>query len=224
MKMIIKIFRGVFLVVITVAALTAQSQTTPPVSGYTVLPIKYVVFKASATNKGVDFYWIADNEINKSYFEIERSFDGSHFSSTNIIVAGADNTFTNTYRANDNENTLSKKTVVYYRLKQVDISGSATFSKIEIVRLPMKSGSITLAYPNPFTDVINIIFTSGQSGCGMIEIQNATGKTVLTKKVNICKGQNHFYADGTASFTKGIYFVRLAIDGGTKENYKIIKA
>jgi hypothetical protein len=206
------------------ANLTAQSQTTPPIYGYTVLPVKYVVFKAFATNKGVDFYWVADNEVSKSNFIIERSFDGSHFSSTNIVVEGASNTITNTYRANDNENTLFKKAVVYYRLKQVDISGSSTFSKIEIVRLSMNNSSAALAYPNPFNDVINICFTSGQNGCGMIEIQNATGKIVLTKKVCICMGQNNFYADGTASLAKGIYFVRLTINDRIKENYKMIKA
>lgn len=47
--------------------------------------------------KEVNLSWIADNEVNYSYFDVECSFDGNKFSSIGIIIRGFSNGINNSY-------------------------------------------------------------------------------------------------------------------------------
>ncbi len=192
-------------------------------TNYSVLPVKYVSFKAAAAESTVDLNWIADNEVNYSYFDVERSFDGNKFSSTGIIVNGFSNGINNSYQVSDKDAALAGKTIAYYRLKEVDISGPISYSKVEMVKLQANKGITILASPNPFTENLSIHFTALQNGNGIIKIQNVTGQCVVTKNVIISKGQNTFQLSGMSGLPKGVYVAQVSVNGVIADNQKIMK-
>jgi hypothetical protein len=192
-------------------------------TNYSVLPVKYVSFKAAAIHRGVELKWVADNEVNESYFDVERSFDGNKFISTGIIVKGSNNGINNNYQVSDVDGALAGKTVVYYRLKEVDISGLIAYSKVEMVKLQANKGITMLASPNPFTENLDIHFTALQNGSGVIKMQNVTGQCVITKNIIISKGQNTFQLSGMGRLPKGVYVAQVSVNGVIADNIKIMK-
>jgi len=205
--------------ILILLSVTAQSQQPH----YSVLPVKYVSFKASAVQKGVELNWVADNEVNESYFDVERSFDGSNFKSTGIIVRGINNGVNNSYKAVDNNTALSGKRVVYYRLKETDISGIITFSDVEMVKLQETETDAAIMYPNPFIDNLTIRFSADQNNNGAVTIQRSTGQIAAAKNVTISKGQNTFQLNGMGSLPKGIYMVQIVVNGQIISHQKITK-
>ena len=91
-------------------------------------------------------------EINNLDFEIQRSADGIRFdrigymTSTSINGNGAIYTFTDLTPLHGKN---------YNCLQQVDINYIIQLSPVKIIQL--QSGNIVRAYPNPVTDILNII-------------------------------------------------------------------
>jgi hypothetical protein len=200
-------------------SVTGQSQQPH----YSVLPVTYVSFKASAIQKGVELNWVADNEVNESYFDVERSFDGSNFRSTGIIVRGVNNGVNNSYKAIDNHTALNGKRIAYYRLKETDVTGIITFSDVDMVKLQETETNATLIYPNPFIDNLAIRFSADQNNNGSITVQRSTGQVATAKNVTISKGQNTFQLNGMGSLPKGIYMVQIVVNGQIISHQKITK-
>lgn len=192
-------------------------------SNYSVLPVKYISFKVTAMEKEVNLNWIADNEVNYSYFDVERSFDGNKFSSTGIIIKGFSNEINNSYQVSDKDAALAGKTVAYYRLKEVDISGPITYSKVEMATLHANKGITIKASPNPFSENLAIHFTALQSGNGIIKMKDVTGQCVVTKNVIVSKGQNTFQLSGMSGLPKGLYIAQVSVNGVIADNEKIMK-
>ena len=67
-------------------------------------------------------------------------------------------------------------------------------------------------FPNPFSNVINILFFSNESNTFNIDIYDIAGKIVLSEKnLNAIKGYNYHFLNSNC-LTKGIYFYRIYSD------------
>ncbi|HEY0679468.1 MAG TPA: T9SS type A sorting domain-containing protein, partial [Chitinophagaceae bacterium] len=84
-----------------------------------------------------------------------------------------------------------------------------------------------LAYPNPFTDNVKIDFNNSSSGNQIsVDILDITGRLMYRKDAGrVPAGMNTLRMDvSNSSFTPGIYFVRLNINGRTVNTSKLVKA
>ena len=111
----------------------ATSATSASPAGFTLnpysLPVTFVSFSANrADNGAVQLTWNTTNEINNSHFEIERSIDGSDWTTLGTIAAGG-NAIADTYTFTD-ESALTAQTM--YRILQVDRDGKSMYSKIVV--------------------------------------------------------------------------------------------
>ena len=79
--------------------------------------------------------WKTDQELNTDKFIIERSINGSQYSAIGS-VSSANTPGVHNYAYTDQDINSLGTDIVYYRLKQIDIDGHYTFSKI--VTLPLK--------------------------------------------------------------------------------------
>ena len=178
-------------------------EVTGPVN---VLPLKLINFTAAKQNKDALLKWNTTNESNVSHFNIERSWDGSTF--TTLPNVAAQNNLNNSYVSTDLLSLLNttNKDIVYYRLKSTDLNGS--FSQSNIVQLKWLNGeinTITIS-PNPFKDFIKINTELNINGVQLVgikgEILFTTGK-VNAGKINL-----------PANLSRGIYFLRINTDKG----------
>lgn len=106
-----------------------------------LLPVSLVNFSAEKNNSSINITWTTDDESGMSKYEVQRSADGRNFS--NIQSVQSRNSVSRTsYTAADNK---PLKGIGYYRLKMVEVDGSATYSKI--VTVQFATGDLITIYP-----------------------------------------------------------------------------
>jgi len=187
------------------------------------LPVKYSAFGATVVDKAVILKWTTEQEINNSHFEVERSFDGTNFSTIAIVLDGFANGNQTNYQYKDNSADLQTKTVVYYRLKQVDNNGTFSYTNTLVVKLKATEGVVMQTSPNPFTENLNVRFTAAYNGSVQIDVLSTNGQTVLSKQVEVSKGYVTIQLDGLSKLAPGMYIARLTMNGVVAGTQKIIK-
>lgn len=190
-----------------------------------VLPVVYGALNANFVNNAVQVNWTTQHEINNSHFEIERSFNNAQFEQVGVALDGiAGTSGSKTYQFTDNSNELKLNKVVYYRLKQIDIDGRATYSSVLMVRLQATTTTSSVSvYPNPFSSQLNVRFNSNENGTGDIKLLNVSGQIMSTKSCTISKGSNNVQIEGLTNLAKGVYIARVTINGSVVDNQKVVK-
>lgn len=183
------------------------------------LPVEGWIFKASRENFRIILSWQTSSEKNNKGFELERSIDNVVWNSVAFIDGSGTSTNLTEYSYTDNFNSFSR---VYYRLKQIDMDGSFTYSQIlELDAIAATSFELAQNYPNPFNPETKIRFSIPihfDNSEVNLKVFNALGKEVaiLINSEKFSQGtyEVNFNADhfGLAS---GIYFYQLKTDGFT---------
>jgi len=157
-----------------------------------LLPVSLVNFSAKKNNSSINITWTTDDESGISNYEVQRSSDGRNFS--NIQSVQSRNTVTRTSYAATDSKPLNG--IGYYRLKMVEVDGSATFSKIATVQFA--TGNLITIYPtlwkkgttlnisNPNNEKLTAHFfnSAGQH----IGISTTIGSALQTNMLNDQKG------------------------------------
>lgn len=115
------------------------------------LPVVLKSFTAKKELNKVAISWETTTEINNDYFTVERSANAENWSPIITIKGALTTGATQLYRATDE---LPLPATNYYRLKQVDLDQTTTFSRI--ISVDMGNLSITSLWPNPVSDVLNV--------------------------------------------------------------------
>jgi len=185
-----------------------------------ILPVYLTKFDARNISETAVLNWTSALEINASHFEIQRSsllIDGNDRGQTldvgsmvtlgEVAVSGSrsDYSFVDNY---------PKSGVNYYRLKMVDLDGTASYSPVRAVEF----NTLDLdAYPNPFLD--NVKFDLGGS-VDKITIYTASGS--LVKSISV-KGMNSYQMD-LSEINSGIYFAEMVRSQDSESKmFKLIK-
>jgi len=187
------------------------------------LPVKYASFDALTVDKKVTLSWVTDAETNNHHFEVERSFDGTSFTNIGLVLDGFANGSQKKYQFKDNARELQSADVAYYRLKQIDNDYKASYSNTLLVRLNSKNAMTVQTTPNPFTESVNINFSSTESGNVLVNIISLTGQKLFTKIATVNKGNNSIQVAGLGKLTPGMYLVQLNMNGTVTGSQKIIK-
>lgn len=179
----------------------------------TVLPVTLLSFSAQKQNNTVLLKWQTTNEINNSYFGIERSADSKAFTSISKINA-ANTGHVNNYSFTDN---LPLQGINYYRLKQVDNDGSFAYSEIESADLTNSSSEFSVL-PNPATNTIKIIIPSCNA-ISTIALYDMSGRRIMREAVAASINSKIF---NISRLAPGVYNLMLVQDGKS-ETIRFIK-
>jgi Secretion system C-terminal sorting domain len=170
-----------------------------------VLPLTWKFVKAQLVNNTTLISWATSQEINTSKFEIEFSADGTSFVKLGeVAAAGNSNTISN-------YNFTHPKPITgfnFYRIKQIDIDGSFTYSVIVKV-LNRNDIKQTIIAPNPVSDVLNIVEATA-TFISTVEVYDSRGALVIRKMVN---ADEQVYSLPVSMLAKGNYVLKI--------NYKV---
>jgi hypothetical protein len=136
------------------------------------LPVTLSNFSAARQSKNVYIKWATATEVNNAYFEVQRSNDGKIFTAVGKVTGNGTTSSGATYSFTD-PNPLAATS--YYRLRQVDTDGTATYSSVVAI-----SGTDKIEasfYPNPTNSQVTLPVVSG---IVKYRIYNATGQNVAT--------------------------------------------
>ena len=140
-----------------------------------LLPVSFLHFGASLMNEDVQLQWQTANEINTSYFTVQRSADSKNFSSIGTIKASGNSSHTNSYVYNDrNVAALLSSPSVYYRIVTTDKDGSTVTGSTAMVALNAKAAALLLL-PNPVRNKLSVRI-SNADGTAHIVIVDMNGR------------------------------------------------
>lgn len=173
----------------------------------TVLATTIGSFTGRSADAGNILSWTGFNETNGAYYTIERSSDGSGFTSIGR-VDGADNGASGNHVYTD-LNPIPGVTN-YYRLVLTDLSGAATYTGIVAIASSGNSAIVEVA-PNPFQDVINIRLNLTQAE--KVSVRLLDGKGMLLKQAAYggSKGSNSLQLGGLSSLPISVYFIQIIL-------------
>ena len=184
------------------------------------LPIKLASFAAMLNGNKVDLKWSTSMEKNTSHFEVERSYDGTNYSSIGVVFAYGNSDETRQYSFTDNTISANHGTV-YYRLRSVDIDTKSELSYVRMIRFGKLSSTLSLvAYPNPAQNSVCITVPANWQGKniryeffsqnGQLMMSNSAGSASQTETIDISR------------LARGYYFVRVSCEGETAQQ-KLVK-
>ena len=113
------------------------------------LPVGLVAFTARREGPVILLTWSTAHELNNDYFSVERSADGRAFAELGRIMGAGTSASQRTYSYSD-EHPLTA--LAYYRLRQVDYAGQATYSMAVAVAPPQRPANwlVTTASPRHY--------------------------------------------------------------------------
>jgi len=176
----------------------------------TPVPVELTSFFATLLNQGVLLEWETASELNNAGFNVQRSKDNSKFFDIAYIKGQGTTTNKSFYSYNDQSVSTGKYS---YRLKQIDLDGSVTYSQVVSVDLGMvNSFVLEQNYPNPFNPSTQIRFSIPEVTNVKLIVSDALGREIallVDGKLNAGDYKIDFDADGISS---GIYICTLITD------------
>ncbi|QNA45788.1 T9SS type A sorting domain-containing protein [Lacibacter sediminis] len=140
------------------------------------LPVTLANFNAVQRSSKVSLTWETLFELNNDGFEIERRIGSGAYQKIAFVDSKAPGGNGDAFTYSFEDATSLPKGVTYYRLRQVDFDGRATYSEIKAVRTG--NGAIVLSvYPNPSRGTTNVALPSGV-GTYDVSLDDFTGKSV----------------------------------------------
>jgi hypothetical protein len=173
------------------------------------LPVMFIDFTARKKANTVELIWNVAGEKEVSHYEVERSKDGSNFSKIGEVTAESKTA----YSFIDKQIMTG---VVYYRVRNVDLDGKFTYTKV--VRVNLNKVVVLNAYPQPVRSELTI--EHGAVSSGKITIASASGQIVKT--VNVKTDALQTVID-VAGLQAGLYIVRFDNGQGGAETIKVVK-
>ncbi|MFZ4058838.1 MAG: T9SS type A sorting domain-containing protein, partial [Ferruginibacter sp.] len=171
------------------------------------LPVLLSLFNASLIGSNLaKVNWATSMELNSARFEVERSIDGRNFRTIATVAAAGNASSTVQYAINDDVTGINEA-LVYYRLKQIDLDGKTVVSKVVSIRL-RKDIKDLIVSPNPFHSYININIDWSKNETTMVKVFNMSGAEVVSKNVQMIKGNNLIRIDELSNLSGGTYMLQ----------------
>ena len=164
------------------------------------LPVELSQLKGRINDQTNEILWSTSMEQNVNGFEIERSQDGTHFTSIGFVKAQGNSQVENNYHFIDEHISLSS---YQYRLKMEDIDGKYTYS--DVITLTRQSEQTTISFfPNPVQDQLTIQSTTALKKA-TLTVYGISGQVMY--RATSLQGQQ--MAVPTQQLSKGTYFAEL---------------
>ena len=177
------------------------------------LPTRLSAFSAKQTNKtNALISWQTASQVNASHFELKRSFDTKNWTQMNKQAAAGNSNQTLNYQFLDktiNEE-ASFQSIVYYKLKMVDLDGRFEYSDTESVTF--EYSPFVNIFPNPASNQFTLAIQNEFQEEAIFQLINNSGKIVLEQKISIQKGLYQQKIDCN-KYADGIY--NIVIQGKT---------
>ena len=184
-----------------------------------VVPVELTAFTTENVNGGVIIKWQTATETNNSGFAVERSQESKVSSQKNwenitFVEGNGTTTKVTEYTYRDK---IEKPGIYYYRLKQIDLDGTPTFSsEIKVDVNGPAEFALMQNYPNPFNPSTTISFNLSKSGVVTLKVYNLMGEEIKTLVEGYRESGIYTVNFNAEELTSGMYLYRLSTNGFTE--------
>ena len=206
---------------------TLSGTVTYDASGYEYYPISAtainvvlatsgLILNAALNNNNIILQWNTLTEVNSVHFEIERSINGTDFTSIAKLSAAGNSNALKKYNYNDLLFPLGNS-IIYYRVKEVDKDNHITLSNIATVK-PGNVKAGVIIFPNPVSDYIHLLFR-GLYGDYRVKLTDISGRIISLSTTHTAgSGSLKIPCAGIAA---GHYFIQVSNQQTFNQTYHI---
>jgi hypothetical protein len=197
-----------------------------------IVPINLSLFEATAREDGSAFlHWRTESETNNAGFEIERG-DGETFETLAFVSPiGSGNSRTDYEYIDRDARLVSHNSTVFYRLKQIDNDGTASYSHITSATFLPQTVGFGQNYPNPSAAGEGTIIPVNLAVPGTVHLavyNNLGQRVAMLLDGEFRSAGRHEISwnglnDSKLPVSTGSYFVRLAADLGSGETVNAVR-
>ncbi len=161
-----------------------------------VLPVRWISFEGRLSDQRQATLTWKTEETNVSHYEVERSVNAKEFRIVNTVTAGSSGS--GSYSLTD---PAPVSGTVYYRIRQVDLDG--TFSYSRIISLSSEGSRRLFAYPNPAQNRITVELSPEYKGT-MVNLISTSGIVLQQTEVK----EDTLILD-VSNYVSGVYLLKL---------------
>lgn len=190
------------------------------ISGWTgtgILPVQLIEFTGSSSQLGNEINWITESEFQNNYFDIMHSRDAIHFEKIATIQGSGSTKDQHQYQFFHQGVPEGKN---FYQLKQVDLNGGETYSKMITVNSIATDGLFSF-YPNPTNNELTLQFQSSKETIATLNLYNQQGVIVKHEVFKLNEGMSVFTRD-LKELKAGVYSLEVSTEQN-KQQERIIK-
>ncbi len=179
-----------------------------------ILPVQLMGFRGSLQQHTARLFWQTSQESEGAYYELQRSTDGTRFS-TIATVAARGAAGVQEYSELDDVYAFSGRTL-YYRIKMVEVNGQGRYSA-QITLRPGTTANPVKAWPLPFQSQLQISYQATTAGPVLIRVTAANGMLLQQIRVQAQPGSNQWPLHQLSQLPAGSYV--LSITEGTQTHH-----
>jgi hypothetical protein len=167
------------------------------------LPLTLTSFNGALNNNSVQLNWSSAQEENLDKYIVEKSTDAINWQTLSTVKAAGNSNSAREYNIVD----PNAAQINYYRLKQVDINGSFTYSQIIRIRSNAKEKTGILLYPNPVISDATVTINSENKQAAHIKLYNQFGIQLNHLQRQLIAGSNNIPIPGLHTLPAGSYII-----------------
>lgn len=182
------------------------------------LPVQFLLFNVRCEGNKVAIHWKTAQEINASHFEVQRSSNGTDWTSIGTLPATGNSSEPRSYSFMDN-NPLPNGAM--YRIAEFDLDGKKQYTSIN--RAACGSLDTWKVWPNPVQEQLYVNVSVAAGSQAMIRVFDSKGALMREQRNVLLPGSNQLNVD-MQRLPAGTYHVLVAWDNGkTQKAVKVIK-
>jgi hypothetical protein len=184
-----------------------------------ILALSFIDVAATQGNGVVNINWEVSSEINTREYVVERSSDGINFSAIGSVAYQTATNSNNKYEYPDNNGQAVGGTL-YYRIREVETSGNAVYSKVVSVRMNGLTSPFSV-YPNPAKNTVTVSFSAATPGAISLRLFDLAGSLLWQQQYQASMGPNTVQIDRVSTLPNGVYILQW-FDGLRPQQVKLM--
>ena len=174
-----------------------------------VLPVQFLQLSGNLQLNNVKLNWvvIASKEVDR--FDVERSIDNINYGKTGTVTDVVKLNEQQGFSFNDDVSNVNSD-IIYYRIKVIGKAGEIQYSNVLVIRMQKTKTFITVM-PNPARDNVTLIFFAEKDSDITLRLVDNSGKTVLSQKQKVWRGNNILQLKNLDKYSAGIYMIQVLI-------------
>ncbi len=192
------------------------------------LPVELAYFKAHKMDENAWLIWKTISEFENAFFEVQVAVGEEALQERNFEVIGqvpGVGTISSEKIYEYWDRTANKSGIRYYRLKQVDLDGSFTYTDTKAVdfgEAKQQSGD-QVVYPNPFFNELRLKYASSSAQTIQLILCDMQGKQIQQTVVSVEAGDNDLKIAVTEAIPSGMYHLKLMSSDAIPKSFTIVK-
>jgi RHS repeat-associated protein len=178
------------------------------------LPLTWLDFNGVRRNNDALLNWTITNEINTSYYSVERSLNGTQFSAIGTVQARGNSNSLSQYSFTDRNIVALDAPVIYYRIREVDVDGRYFYSRVIALRIESSQNEpLITAFPNPFNQYITLQVTPAAptDKINRVQLYSTSGALLYQKEI----GRAGVYSgvlNDLPQLASGMYLLKIIVN------------